>query len=165
MQLIVTATVIDNTQQSIRRDQNGTQTWPFDYGSGHIRPAAAVDPGLIYEFDSHDVINFLCSIGASPLQLKNLTGNLVHCQNPPVPSYKFNYPSIGLSNLNGSLSVYRRVTYYGNRPTTYVGEKMSFMIDFTPINNTNGSVVFGALRWTNGIQSVRSPIAINVISS
>lgn len=114
------AIVLDNPQQSIRRDPNGTQTSPFDYGFGNLRPAAALDPGLVYEFDSLDVINFLCSIGASRLQLKNLTGNLVHCQNPPVPSYNFNYPSTGLSNLSGSLCVYRRVTYYGNQPTTYV---------------------------------------------
>ena len=128
-----------------------------------------MDPGLIYEFDSHDVINFLCSIGGSPLQLKNLTRHFVNFQNSPTPSYNFNYPSIGVSNLNGSLSVYRTVTYFGKGPTTYVayvdfqpevniavklsklkftttGEKISFRVDFTPIKNTNGSFLFGALR-------------------
>ncbi|KAF3439407.1 hypothetical protein FNV43_RR17685 [Rhamnella rubrinervis] len=177
----------DNTQHSIRRDPNGMQTSPFDYGSGHIRPAAAMDPGLIYEFDSHDVINFLSSIGGSPLQQKNLTGHFVNCQNPPTPAYNFNYPSIGVSNLNGSLTVYRTITYFGKGPTTYVayvdfppeayiavkpsklkfttiGEKISFRVDFTPIKDTNGSFVFGALIWSNGIQRVKSPVALNVVS-
>ncbi|KAJ7947973.1 Subtilisin-like protease [Quillaja saponaria] len=185
--IMTTATVMDNRRLLIGRDPDGTQTTPFDYGSGHINPVAALNPGLIYDFDSQDVIEFLCSTGASPSQLKNLTGELVHCQNPPIPSYNFNYPSIGVSNLTGSLSVYRTVTYYGNYPTVYVasidqpagvkvtvtpaelkfaktGEKMSFRMHFTPFKNSNGAFVFGALTWKNGIHSVRSPIGLNVLS-
>jgi hypothetical protein len=102
-----TAMILDNTQHTIGRDPNGTPTTPFDYGSGHINPTAALNPGLIYDFNSHDIINFLCNTGASPAQLKNLTGELVKCENPPIASYDFNYPSIGVANMNGSLSVYR----------------------------------------------------------
>ncbi|KAL5583134.1 hypothetical protein UlMin_015576 [Ulmus minor] len=183
--IMTTAIVEDNTGHPIGRDPNGTQATPFDFGSGHINPVAALDPGLVYDFDSHDIIDFLCSNGASSLQLKNLTGDLIYCKNPPTPSYNFNYPSIGVSNLNGTLSVYRTVTYYGNGPTEYIacvdlptgvnitvtpdklrftkiGQKKSFKLNLTPINSSNGSFVFGALRWSNGIQRVRSPVAINV---
>ena len=91
-----------------------------------------------------------------------------------------------MSNLNSSLSVYRTVTYYGQGPTLYhasvenpsgvnvkvtpaelkfrkTGEKITFRIDFFPFKNSNGNFVFGALIWNNGIQSVRSPIALNAI--
>ena len=182
----VAATILDNTKHPIGRDPNGAQATPFNHGSGHINPVAAVNPGLIYNFDSHEIINFLCSTGASPLQLKNLTGDLVYCQNPPIPSYNFNYPSIGVSSLNGSLSLYRTVTYYGSGPTVYVAyvdsptgvnvavyptklkftntwEKKTFRVDLTPTKSSNGSFVFGALTWSNGIQNVRSPIALNVV--
>ncbi|KAM7522513.1 hypothetical protein LguiA_012415 [Lonicera macranthoides] len=185
--IMTTATIVDNTQNIIRRDPNGAPTTSFDYGSGHINPVAAMDPGLIYDFDSYDIINFLCSIGASTAQLKNLTNELVSCTSPPIPSYDFNYPSIGVSNMNGNLSVQRTVTYYGKGPTVYFanveypsgvnvsitpnelkfrtsGEKMSFRIDFTPYESTNGSFVFGTLTWRNGIHRVRSPIALNVLS-
>lgn len=184
--LFVAATVLDNTKRPIRRDPNDTVATPFDFGSGHVNPVAAVDPGLIYDFDTHDIINFLCSTGASPLQFKNLTGKPINCKTPPIPSYNFNYPSIGVSSLNGSLSVYRTVTYYGDGPTVYVPyvdfptgvniavypsklkfsktwEKKTFRVDLSPIKSSNGSFVFGALTWSNAIHSVRSPIALNVV--
>ncbi|CAK9184730.1 unnamed protein product [Ilex paraguariensis] len=185
--IMTTATVLDNTRNFIKKNPNGTQTTPFDYGSGHINPVAAMDPGLIYDFDSSDIIDFLCSTGASSAQLKNLTGKLTYCKNPPKPSYDFNYPSIGVYKMNGSLSVHRTVTYYGEGPTIYCalleypsnvnvtvipneikfakfGEKMSFRIDFTPFKSSNGSFVFGALTWSNGTHRVRSPIGLNVLS-
>ncbi|ESR37507.1 hypothetical protein CICLE_v10030373mg [Citrus x clementina] len=185
--IMTTATVLNNNQQQIRRDPNGSQTTPFDNGSGHINQVAAMNPGLIYDFDSHDIINFLCSTGATPGQLENLTGEIIHCQNPLPPSYNFNYPSIGVSNMNGSLSIHRTVTYYGEGPTVYVGhvnnptgvnvsvssaelkftktgEKMSFRVDFMPFKKIGGSFVFGDLTWSNGIHRVRSPIGLNVLS-
>ena len=186
----VTATVMDNTHRLIGRDPNDTQTTPFDYGSGHVNPVASLNPGLVYDFDTKDVLNFLCSTGATPAQLKNLTGELTQCQQYPTPtgSYNLNYPSIGVSKLNGSLSVYRTVTYYGKEPTVYYasvenpygvhvtvtpaelrfgkeGESATFRIDFKPFKNSNGNFVFGALTWNNGIQRARSPIGLNVIST
>ncbi|XP_048140303.1 subtilisin-like serine-protease S [Rhodamnia argentea] len=178
---------IMTTGNPIRRHPNGTQASPFDYGSGHINPVAALNPGLIYDFHSNDVINFLCSTGASPTQLKNLTGDLISCKNPPTSSYDFNYPSIGVSNMKGNMSVHRTVTYHGQGPTVYTavinyppgvrvavypaqlrftqaGQKMSFRIDFSPYKNSNGSFVFGSLTWSNGVHIVRSPIGLNVIS-
>ncbi|KAF8029407.1 hypothetical protein BT93_E1957 [Corymbia citriodora subsp. variegata] len=145
-----------------------TSTSPFDYGSGHINPIAALNPGLIYDFNSNDIINFLCSNGASPAQLKNLTGDLISCKNPMTSSYDFNYPSTGVSNMKGSMSVYRNVTYYGQGPTVYTvvinyppgvkvavypaqlrftqtGQNMSFRIDFNPYRSSNGNFVFGSL--------------------
>ncbi|RDX61852.1 Subtilisin-like protease SBT5.3, partial [Mucuna pruriens] len=193
--IMTTATAMDNTQRLIGRDPNGTQTTPFDYGSGHVNPVASLNPGLVYDFNSQDVLNFLCSNGASPAQLKNLTEDVTQCQKPLTASYNFNYPSIGVSNLNGSLSVYRTVTYYGEEPTYYgeeptvyfasvenpcgvnvtvtpaelkfwkTGEKITFRIDFFPFKNSNGNFVFGALIWNNGIQRVKSPIGVKVLST
>lgn len=186
----MTARAIDNTGNDIRRNPDDSNATPFDYGSGNIDPVAAIDPGLIYDFDSNDIIDFLCSNGANPAQLKNLTGpgqTPLHCKNTPIPSYNFNYPSIGVSNMKGNLSVNRTVTYLGEGPTVYMsklefptgvhvsvtpaalrftnkGEKMSFRLDFTPSKTSNGNFVFGALTWSNGIHRVRSPIALNVLS-
>jgi len=89
--------------------------------------------------------------------------------------------------LNGSLSVYRTITFYGQEPAVYVasvespfgvnvtvtpmalkfwkmGEKLTFRVDFNPFVNSNGNFVFGALTWKNGIQRIRSPIGVNVVS-
>ncbi|KAI3696911.1 hypothetical protein L6452_29524 [Arctium lappa] len=183
--IMTTATTTDNTQNFIRNDDSTAAT-PFDYGSGHVNPAAAVDPGLVYDFNADDIINLLCSTGASLAQLKNLTATPVYCRKPATPSYNFNYPSIGVANMAGSLSVYRTVTYIGNGPTVYYsklqinglkasvypdvlrfsksGEKTTYRIDFVPYKSSNGSFEFGSLMWSNNVHRVRSPIAVNVVS-
>lgn len=152
-----------------------------------MNPAAAVDPGLVYDFDTSDIIDFLCKTGASSAQLKNLTGETTYCKNSTKSAYDFNYPSIGVSNLRGKTSVHRTVTYYGEGPAVYkakvyypaglyvsvtpnelsfkkAGEKMSFTLNFAPYNTSGGDFVFGALTWTDGKHIVRSPIGINVVS-
>ncbi|GKB01749.1 subtilisin-like protease SBT5.3 [Tanacetum coccineum] len=184
--IMTTATITDNTNNVIKNDDS-TNANPFDFGSGHINPSAAINPGLIYDFNTNDLITFLCSYGASPAQLKNLTVVPVYCKNTPTPSYNFNYPSIGVANMAGNLSVYRTVTYIGQGPTTYYsnlqiiegvktsvypdvmrfskpGEQMTYRIDFVPYKSSNGSFVFGSLTWKNGVHRVRSPIAVNVVS-
>ncbi|PWA40352.1 peptidase S8, subtilisin-related protein [Artemisia annua] len=184
--IMTTAYTTDNTQNFIKNDDS-TDATPFDYGSGHINPAAATDPGLIYDFNTNDIFNLLCNYHASPAQLKNLTKTPFYCQNPPTHPYNFNYPSIGVSNMTGNLSVYRTVTYIGEGPTLYYakleplrgvkasvdpdvlrftkkGEKMTYRIDFVPYKSTNGSFEFGSLTWMNNVHRVRSPIAVNVES-
>ncbi|PKI40532.1 hypothetical protein CRG98_039092 [Punica granatum] len=44
------------------------------------------------------------------------------------------------------------------------GEKLTYRIDFTPYQSSNGSFVFGSLTWSNGVHQVRSPIGLNVVS-
>ncbi|WCJ41803.1 Subtilisin-like serine-protease S [Euphorbia peplus] len=185
--IMTTATVMDNTGKVLGRDPDGAQTTPFDYGSGHINPAKALNPGLVYDFNAYDIINFLCSTGASTAELKNLTGQPTYCPKPAKKSYDFNYPSIGVSQMHGSATVYRTVTYKGQGPCAYTakveypdgvkvvvtpatlkftktGQKMSFRIDFKAFKTSKGNFVFGALTWSSGVINVRSPIGLNVIS-
>ncbi|PKI40533.1 hypothetical protein CRG98_039093 [Punica granatum] len=130
--IMTTATPMDNSKKLIGKNPNGSETTPFDYGSGHVNPAAALDPGLIYDFDSADVINFLCSLVPArvrhcrdpkirPLQRssRNLTRELLSCPKNLTPSYNLNYPSIGVATMSGSFSAHRKVTYYGQGPTVY----------------------------------------------
>lgn len=182
----------DNNRELIKRQPDGRKSTPFDYGSGHVNLRAALNPGLVYDFDVNDVVRFLCSKGATPAQLQNLTaGNAwMRCDKTNVPSHDFNYPSIGVSGLNGNLSVHRTVTYYGDGPTVYeayvrapagvavvvwpkklaftrAGEKLSFRVELSPYhkkrNDTvDGSFVFGALTWSNEVHKVVSPISVNL---
>ncbi|RZC82208.1 hypothetical protein C5167_044998 [Papaver somniferum] len=183
--IMTTASVMNSTLKPILRDPIGSPTTPFDFGCGHVNPVAALDPGLIYDYGSNDILNFLCGAGATPAEIRNFTGAPFHCN--PIPSYDLNYPSIGVSNMNGSVSVLRTVTYYGYGPTVFkpfvespsgvkvtvtphklkfkeTGEKMSFRVRFMPYKSSNGSFVFGSITWSDGIYHVRSPIGLNVIS-
>ncbi|CAI5975158.1 unnamed protein product [Closterium sp. NIES-64] len=42
--------------------ESGRQASPFDMGSGHLTPTAAVNPGLVYDATSADMIRFLISV-------------------------------------------------------------------------------------------------------
>ncbi|ONK57400.1 uncharacterized protein A4U43_C09F130 [Asparagus officinalis] len=181
------ATVEDNTHGPILRYPNGSQATPFDYGSGHLNPVAAINPGLVYDFRPKDIINFLCSNGATSAGLKNLTGYSTKCSAPLIPSYNFNYPSIGVSKVTGKMSVYRTVTNAHDGDWTYraavenpagvwvsvvpeelvfskFGEKKSYRIDLVPYEPSSGRFVFGSVTWSDGTHRVRSPIGLNVVS-
>ncbi|KAI3923107.1 hypothetical protein MKX01_014490 [Papaver californicum] len=184
--IMTTATVTMDDGTPISKNPSGSFATAFDYGSGHINPVAALDPGLIYDFNTTDIYNFLCS---SP----GLFPNLVTCPNPPIPTYDLNYPSIGVANMNGSVTVIRTVTYCGHGPAVFdsavildnpagvkmkvtvkpkqlkfkeAGEKMKFSVQFVSDETNHGSLVFGSLTWSYGNKyKVRSPIGLNLASA
>ncbi|KAI3886993.1 hypothetical protein MKX03_022786, partial [Papaver bracteatum] len=185
--IMTTANAMDNTKRPISESPTDSPASPFNYGSGHVNPTAALDPGLVYEFGSNDIMNFLCATRANATQIQMLTGTKSTCKNQIIPIYNLNYPSIGVANVNGNVSVIRTVTYYGRGSETFrafsqnpsgvkvavapnvlrfkrTGEKKSFRVRFMPSKTSNGSYVFGSLSWRSGLYQVRSPIALNVIS-
>ncbi|KAI3923105.1 hypothetical protein MKX01_014488 [Papaver californicum] len=186
--IMTTANVMDNTKGSILESPADTPATPFNYGSGHVNPTAALDPGLVYEYDSSDIIDFLCATpDANLTQIEMLTGAKITCKNPLIPTYNLNNPSIGVADMNGNVSVIRTVSYYGRGSATFraftrnpsgvkvavtpnvlsfkkTGEKKSFRVNFMPSETTNGSFVFGSLSWRSDIYQVTSPIALNVRS-
>lgn len=44
-------------------DQSKEEATPFAYGAGHIQPEHAMDPGLVYDLNIADYLNFLCAHG------------------------------------------------------------------------------------------------------
>ncbi|GLJ54872.1 hypothetical protein SUGI_1178360 [Cryptomeria japonica] len=184
--IMTTASVIDNTNKSIVRSPFGSSTGPFDYGSGHINPVGALNPGLFYDYNVEDVINFLCSNGPTLAQLRNLTGDNTTCLSNPPPAYNFNYPSIGVANLSGNLTVSRTLTSAATKASLYTvtvqpppgvlvqvlpnqlyfkkfGDKKSFTVKFT-VTETASQFVFGSLTWSNAKYNVYTPIAVNPTS-
>ncbi|KAJ4833427.1 hypothetical protein Tsubulata_034354 [Turnera subulata] len=67
----------------------------FEYGSGHINPVQAINPGLVYETSKDDYVNFLCSMGYDAAKLKTITGENVSCPTKGSShSGGLNYPSM-----------------------------------------------------------------------
>ncbi|GLJ55132.1 hypothetical protein SUGI_1183210 [Cryptomeria japonica] len=182
--IMTTAFVTDKAKKPIIRNPAGN-TAGFDYGSGHINPIAALDPGLIYDYDVTDMIKFLCSIGATAAQLKYLTGGNdgTRCMANSSPPYNLNYPSIVVANLNGSVTVSRTLTNYGSGSYVYEAvvqpppgvdvkvlprvlrfkkkeDKFSFQVLFK-LKKVASKFVFGSLTWSDGKHKVYSPIAVN----
>ena len=47
----------------------------FAYGSGHINPVKAINPGLVYEAFKQDYINMLCRMGYDVDKLRTISGD------------------------------------------------------------------------------------------
>lgn len=120
--LMTTAyTVYQNGKPIIDKATESPAT-PFGYGSGHVDPMAALDPGLIYDASVDDYLGFLCAINYNASQIKSVTHRDFTCD--PSKEYSLgdmNYPSFSVV-LNASVSKvkYRRtVTNVGLSPNTY----------------------------------------------
>ncbi|XP_026416260.1 subtilisin-like protease SBT1.7 [Papaver somniferum] len=169
--IMTTATVTHKTGGGrISKNMDGSSTTPFDYGSGHINPVAALDPGLIYEYGTDGMIGFICSSA----NLQQIPLLLATCPDKPIRTHDLNYPSIGIANMNGSVTVHRTVTYYGQGPAIFesevildnpnvkfivtpkqldfkeAGENISFSVNFMADSTSPGSLVFGSLTWSYG---------------
>ncbi|GJN17463.1 hypothetical protein PR202_gb04528 [Eleusine coracana subsp. coracana] len=83
---------------------------PFDYGSGHIDPNRAADPGLIYDIDPRDYNKFL---GCTSMK------TFVSCNETSLPGYYLNLPSISVPDLRHPITISRTVTNVGEVDALY----------------------------------------------
>ncbi|XVF23985.1 hypothetical protein REPUB_Repub13aG0087300 [Reevesia pubescens] len=70
----------------------------FAYGAGHINPALAAQPGLIYDAGEIDYVKFLCGQGYSPKHLQLISGSNSSCSEETNGTvWDLNYPAFALS--------------------------------------------------------------------
>ncbi|KAF7142715.1 hypothetical protein RHSIM_Rhsim05G0181600 [Rhododendron simsii] len=179
--IMTTARTRDNTVNPMR---NGTsmKATPFSYGAGHVRPNRAADPGLVYDLNANDYLDFLCGIGYNQTTIKLFSKAPYSCPSN-FSLLDFNYPSITVPNLSGSVTVSRTVKNVGS-PGVYAasireprgvlvsvepdvlkfdrtGEEKSFKLTLTNKKlGGAGEYVFGQLLWSDGRHHVRSPIVV-----
>ncbi|POO02849.1 Subtilase [Trema orientale] len=180
--IMTSASTGDNNNEPLLNESKAKAT-PFAYGSGHIQPNQAADPGLIYDLIIDDYLNFLCAHGYNETQLK-LFSNETHKCSKSFTLADFNYPSISVPSLGSEpVIVTRRVKNVGP-PGTYngsvsapvgvsvivkpkslkfskTGEEKNFEIVLkAKATRKPKDYVFGELKWTDGKHNVRSPIAV-----
>ncbi|KAK7246045.1 hypothetical protein RIF29_40902 [Crotalaria pallida] len=179
--IMTTARTRDNTGTSML-DGNFKEATPFAYGSGHIRPNRAMDPGLVYDLTINDYLNFLCAIGYNQTQIKSFSGPQPYRCPDAVNILDFNYPSMTIPKLNGSITLTRRLKNVGT-PGTYaarllhvhaglnisvepntlkfdkIGEEKCFRLTIEVVR-PGFDTVFGGLSWSDGKHYVRSPIVV-----
>ncbi|OMO76486.1 hypothetical protein COLO4_25552 [Corchorus olitorius] len=155
----------------------------FAYGAGHINPAVAAQPGLIYDAGEIDYVKFLCGQGYTPKQLQLITGTNTSCsEDTKIPVWDLNYPSFAMSSSPGNSITrvfHRTVTNVGSAVSTYkavvnappgliiqvqpsvlsfksLGQKQSFVV--TVAAEISNNIISGSLIWDDGVYQVRSPI-------
>ncbi|CAI0395124.1 unnamed protein product [Linum tenue] len=128
----------------------------FAFGSGHVDPERASDPGLVYDVSTEDYLNYLCSLDYNATQMSAvLSGKSFEC--PEGSDFRpgdLNYPSFAVNFKRGGGG--RNETVRFRRTVTNVGT------DVCSYRAGGGDSVpaFGSVVWSAGKYSVRSPIAV-----
>ncbi|KAE8657928.1 Detected protein of unknown function [Hibiscus syriacus] len=73
-------------------ESTGNAATPFEIGAGHILPIKAMVPGLVFDSEHQDYVNFLCSLNYTNKQLQIITGSKSLCSNDG--TWELNYPAI-----------------------------------------------------------------------
>ncbi|XP_038721936.1 subtilisin-like protease SBT5.6 [Tripterygium wilfordii] len=179
-----------NNMGSLITDYNGHLASPFAYGSGHLRPEKAADPGLVYDISYTDYLIYLCSGGLKNInKIKKFDVNF-DCPDTLIPLYNLNYPQLALPDISETITVERTVTNVGNPNSVYVfhvsaptgfrvtasteilefdhlRQKKSFVIEVTPIDTAGsllkGDYSYGSYSWIDSSHDyeVRSVIAVS----
>ncbi|GLT51881.1 hypothetical protein SLA2020_252560 [Shorea laevis] len=102
--LMTTAYTLDNTKNPIVDVAASSSATPFAFGSGHINPEIASDPGLIYDITEVNYLNHLCSLGytSDQITLFSGSGSNFSCPRTRIPLDDLNYPSFAV-NFNGNV--------------------------------------------------------------
>ncbi|OMO76488.1 hypothetical protein COLO4_25554 [Corchorus olitorius] len=168
---IMTTAMPMSAQNNIERE--------FAYGAGHINPARAAEPGLVYDAGEIDFVKFLCGQGYSPKMLQLITGSSNSCSAETNGNvWDLNYPSFALSTTPGNPVTgvfHRTVTNVGSEVSTYkavinappglsiqvqpsvlsfksLGESQSFVV--TVHAEVGNSMLSGSLTWDDGQHQV-----------
>ncbi|KAI3782296.1 hypothetical protein L2E82_12336 [Cichorium intybus] len=128
--LMTTSNTLDRGERPILAQQySGAETMtfvpatPFDYGSGHVNPRAALYPGLVFDAGYEDYLGFLCTTpGIDSNEIKNYTHR--PCNYTLGHPYNLNSPSIAVSHLVGTQTVTRTVTNVDEEETYVITSKM-----------------------------------------
>lgn len=166
-------TSMSTLDDGLAAPQNGLLPWA--QGAGHVVPAKALDPGLVYDNGKVEFIRYQCNVNkpaVTPASDCVTYGTLDQ-------TYNFNLPSITVGAVVGSTVVTRKVTNVGASAATYTatasvpgfttvvspssltlaaGETKTFTVTLTAAGVADGQWSFGSLVWSDGAHVVRSPV-------
>jgi subtilisin family serine protease len=186
--LMTTASQTDNAGKPIAGPTGGNAT-PLNFGSGHVTPAEAFDPGLVYDSGLTDWVRYGCGIG----QFQLVFAPSVCTSFGSIDPSNLNYPTLAVGALAGSKTLTRTVTnvtvdvagiydvQIQTPPGTTVtvspthlvippGKSATYTVKITRTTATLGSYTFGSLTWVEKKgnsphnHAVRSNIAVRPVA-
>lgn len=188
--LMTTAYTAYKNGNKLQDSATGKSSTPFDHGSGHVDPIAALNPGLVYDLTADDYLGFLCALNYTATQITSLARRKFQCDAGKKYSVSdLNYPSFAvvfdtmgganvvkhtriLTNV-GPAGTYKasvtsdsknvKITVEPEELSFKENEKKSFTVTFTSSGSTTPQKLngFGRLEWSNGKNVVGSPISIS----
>ncbi|KAI5642000.1 hypothetical protein M9H77_00197 [Catharanthus roseus] len=152
---------------------------PFEFGAGHVSGSGPLSPGLVYDMEITDYLQFLCNYGYNISTIKLISSSIpnIFCLSCPA-----NPIFIGDNLVNQTIKVRRTVTNVGEAESVYTAivetpkelevkvtpkvlrfnkskKKLSYTLECKS-NMPNTRRLFGSITWTNGKYNVRSPIVM-----
>lgn len=174
-------------------DRSKNPDGEISYGSGHVNPARAIVPGLVYETSREDYIKLMCSLGCTRDNIKQISGEISACpvKSKYVPVKDMNYPSLAASvaaikpfnvsfrrtvkNVGLPNSIYRAQISRNPRlkvevvPNILAFRALRETKTFTATVSGSGlrgkSIESSTLVWSDGTHIVRSPIVVHTYPS
>lgn len=124
--MMTTAYVKDNADDAdLVSMPGGSPGTPLDYGSGHVSPNQATDPGLVYDITADDYVAFLCGeLSYTSRQVAAIAGHRAGCPaGAGAASHRdLNYPSfmVILNKTNSATRTFTRtLTNVAGSPAKY----------------------------------------------
>ena len=132
----------------------------WGYGAGHLNPTPAANPGLVYDANVFDYLDYV--FGA-------------------IQPYNLNLASLTIAEMIGKATLKRTVRNVGTSTATFVasatlpghtvavvpssltlapGASASFSVNITRTTAAWNTWAFGSLTWTSGATQVRSPLTV-----
>jgi hypothetical protein len=96
--LMTTASQTDNAGKPIVGPDGVSNATPLNFGSGHVTPAAAFDPGLVYDSGLADWVRYGCGINQMQLVFAPSVCNSFGSIN----ASNLNYPTLAVGSLAGT---------------------------------------------------------------
>ncbi|CAL9757007.1 unnamed protein product, partial [Musa acuminata subsp. burmannicoides] len=175
--MMTTADVVDHLGKPIMDGKEPAGV--FSVGAGHVNPARAVDPGLVYDVQPEDYIAHICSLGYNQAEIFTITHRNISCGKllKGQKQFNLNYPSISVSFTQGrtSTTIQRKLTNVGLPDSIYtvqvtappgvtvtvtpkilafggINEIKSYTVVFESKKGVQeeGSVAGGQLMWVHG---------------
>lgn len=122
---IMTTAIQTNNMKTSLTTHTGDTATPYEYGAGEVNPSGALDPGLVYDIDPTDYLQFLCFYGYNASQIKLLQPSLPEgfaCPKDSNPDmiWNINYPSIAIYKDVAAtpINVTRMLTNVGQEKNT-----------------------------------------------
>ena len=180
----IKSALMTTAHQNVSLSDGTTPAIPFDFGSGHIEPNKANDPGLVYDITDDDYDAFSCGVGSPDVD--QVRCDALVANGFSLEPADLNQPSISVSRLTSTRTVTRRVTNVSDAAETYsaeivlppgidvqvspssltlgAGETASFDVALSYLSGPLDIYRFGSLTWVSDDHSVRSVLSVQPLS-
>ncbi len=192
---IAKSAIMTTAYQDVKAEDGVAQADPFAMGSGHVDPSSVANgspfkPGVAYDAGWNEYLGFLCDAAPEVFADPDATRAALEAAGVPTQAYNLNYPSIGVAELPGAITVKRTLTNVSGsalqlKPVVEapegftvkvspkvlvvpVGRPATYKVTITNVSAPAGEWRFGSLTWVSDRSmgakkqgySVYSPIAV-----